>query len=268
MADIANVALTDTHCHLNHEKFEGDADAALARALETNVRRLLVVGYDLESSRRACVLARQSPAIEAVIGIHPETILDDPDAAFAELTAIAEDAANRVVAWGEIGLDYHWETVPRKIQARNFVAQIEIAVRLGLPIVIHCRDAYIDVLEILGNYPTLRAELHCFTGTEFEAARAIAQGLYLGAGGILTFKSSDLLRLAFNVVPLDRILIETDSPFLAPQAYRGKRNEPAYVTQVAVKLAEMRGLSVADVASATTANAERFFGPVRPMSNG
>jgi len=258
------VYLTDTHCHLNHEQFEPDCADAVARAIDANVRRMLVVGYDLESSLRAVTQAARYPEIEAVIGIHPEAAaLTDPESVFAQLTKIAQTTSSRVVAWGEIGLDYYWKDVPRVVQLRTFLAQVALAEHLALPVVIHCRDAYSDLLDILVDHPTLRAELHCFTGTRDEADRAISQGLYLGAGGIATYKKSEDLRATLAAVPIDRILLETDSPYLAPQAHRGKRNEPAYIVDSATVLADLRAITVDELASITTANAERFFRPPR-----
>lgn len=167
-----------------------------------------------------------------------------------------------MAAWGEVGLDYHWESVPRDIQHRVFSDQIEVANSLNLPLVVHCRDAYSDVLDILCRYTLARAVLHCFTGNLDEAQRAVQSGYYLGVGGIATFKKNDALRDVIKQTPIDRILLETDSPYLAPQARRGKRNEPAYTALIADAIAPVVGLDIDELARVTSENASRLFGPV------
>lgn len=253
--------LTDTHCHLNHSDFAEDWPEALERAREAGIGRLLVIGFDLPSSRLAVSLASQEPDLWAVIGIHPESAADWSAEARAELLALRREAGAKIAAWGEIGLDYHWETVSRDQQKAVFAEQIELAKGEGLPIVIHCRDAYSDVLEILREAGASRVDLHCFTGTWDEARAALDAGYYLGIGGIVTFKKSDSLRDVVRQAPLDRILLETDSPYLAPQAWRGKRNEPAYLMEVARVVAELHGISSDEVAQITTENANRLFTP-------
>lgn len=251
--------LTDTHCHLNHEDFEADWRDALLRARAANVRRLLVVGFDLQSSRRAVSLAQMDPDLQAVIGIHPESAGEWSPAAQEELLRLREEAGPKVAAWGEIGLDYHWESVPRQRQQAVFAEQIALAKKIDLPIVIHCRDAYRDTVSILRENSADRVDLHCFTGTWDEAKAALELGYYLGFGGIVTFKKSDDLREVARRTPLDQILLETDSPYLAPQKWRGKRNEPAYITEVARVIADLHGISEDDLAAATTQNANRLF---------
>ncbi len=253
--------LTDTHCHLNHADFDADLGETIARAREAGLTRLLVIGYDLASSRAALRIALDHPDVQAAIGIHPETAGEWSDEVRGELTQTALDHPQKVIGIGEIGLDYHWESIPRDDQKRVFVDQLDLAFELSLPVVVHCRDAYADVIDIFESRPApARAVLHCFTGTASEAHRAIDLGLYLGVGGILTYKKSAELRDLFATLPLDRILIETDAPYLAPQKWRGKRNEPAYVVSVAHLLAEIRGASGKEIADATTANAQRLFG--------
>ncbi len=252
--------LTDTHCHLNHAEFEEDWLAALERAREADIGRLLVVGFDLPSSRRAVFLAQQEPELQAVIGIHPESAADWSEEAKAELLALRREAGAKVAAWGEIGLDYHWESVPRERQKSIFIEQIALATAEDLPIVIHCRDAYPDVMDILRETGAKRVDLHCFTGAWDEAKAALDAGYYLGFGGIVTFKKSDQLRQVVRQTPLERILLETDSPYLAPQAWRGKRNEPSYITEVARVVAELHGITPAKIAEITSENASRLFG--------
>lgn len=253
--------LNDTHCHLNHSDFEDDWQAVLERARSADVRRLLVVGFDLPSSRRAVSIAQQEPDLQAVIGIHPESAGEWSADTLAELNSLHREAGIKVAAWGEIGLDYHWETVSRERQQAVFAEQIEAANDANLPIVIHCRDAYSDLLPILAEGGAKRVVLHCFTGTWEEAKAALDSGYYLGFGGIVTFKKSDDLREVARQTPLDRILLETDSPYLAPQKWRGKRNEPAYITEVARVIADLHNLSPAKIAEITSASAAALFGP-------
>ncbi|MGO8674007.1 MAG: TatD family hydrolase [Capsulimonadaceae bacterium] len=288
--------LVDTHSHLNHADFAEDAAAVRQRAVDAGVHRLLVIGYDLASSRRAAAMAAQSacdpvgPALWACIGIHPESAdewlsgrcedssspvqgevsgsppfrpgVGSGGACASSLRALS--AGPRIAAYGEIGLDYHWDTVPRDRQRTAFAEQIDFAARVAptgpLPIVIHCRDAMADVLEVLRESKTPSTiVMHCFTG-DIDAARACLEaGAYLGIGGVVTFKKSEALRAAVAYAPLDRLLLETDCPYLAPQNRRGRRNEPSYLAETAETVAAVRGQSMAEIADATCANAERVF---------
>lgn len=254
--------LTDTHCHLNHSDFDPDCEGVIERARQAGVERIIVAGFDLPSSRRALQLALANEVLQAALGIHPEAAHEWTDAVRDELIALAQSAGSNVAAWGEVGLDYHWESVPRDIQHRVFSDQIEVANSLNLPLVVHCRDAYSDVLDILCRYTLARAVLHCFTGNLDEAQRAVQSGYYLGVGGIATFKKNDALRDVIKQTPIDRILLETDSPYLAPQARRGKRNEPAYTALIADAIAPVVGLDIDELARVTSENASRLFGPV------
>ncbi len=276
--------LVDTHCHLNHRDFDEDREAVLQRAIDADVRRLLVIGYDLASSRRAVEMAKPIPTpnpslkgresanpapssegesphpLFAVIGIHPESADEWTPNAQAELSALLQSAPERVVAYGEIGLDYHWETIPRDRQQVVFAEQIAFAEALSLPIIIHCRDAMDDVLAVLKeSRTTLDVVMHCFTGNTEAASLCLDAGYYLGIGGVATFKKTDDVRAAVAYAPSDRILLETDCPYLAPQKWRGRRNEPSYMTAVAETVAAVKGLMVEEVAAVTTANAERVF---------
>lgn len=255
--------LVDTHCHLNHENFNEDRHAAIRRAWDSGLERLLVIGYDLASSRFAVELAGMDTRIDAVIGIHPEAASEWAPAARNELIEMAMASTNRVVAWGEIGLDYHWDTVPHDTQQVVFEQQIACALDLNLPVVLHCRDAYSELLETLERCECYRGVLHCFVGDERDARKAVDLGFYIGVGGIITFKKSDSLRDVISGVPLNRIILETDSPYLAPQPWRGKRNEPAYLGAVVDELAKLKGISQEEIIALTTANADLLFGPVR-----
>ena len=254
------MALTDTHCHLNHGDFSVDWQDALDRARRAGISRLLVIGYDLASSRLAVDLAMREYDVQAVVGFHPESASEWSEATREELLSLISTAGNRVAGWGEVGLDYHWDTVSRSVQIDVFEQQIEIARSFRLPLVIHCRDAFGDVLDVLKSHGSPPAVLHCFTGTQPELTLAVEAGYYIGVGGIATFKKSDSLRTMLRDVPLRQILLETDSPYLAPQARRGKRNEPAYVAFVADAIAPLFGLTPSEFADATSANANRLFG--------
>jgi TatD DNase family protein len=259
--------LYDTHCHLNHAAFDTDGADVRARASAAGVGHLLVIGYDRVSSRRAVALSRE-PGIVAAIGIHPESAREwDADAA----AQMRDDYANqtaRVAAYGEIGLDYHWESVPRDHQKVIFAEQIAFASGLSpdLPLIIHCRDAFDDVLAVLAEAATpAPVVMHCFGYDTAAARRCLDAGYYLGIGGVATFKKSEVVREAVRFAPIERILLETDSPYLAPQPWRGKRNEPAYVMAVAETVAAAKGLPVETVAEVTTATALRLFGGTSPQ---
>jgi TatD DNase family protein len=258
-APAATIHLIDTHCHLNHEQLLDDVDEAVARAHAADVREMIMVGYDLESSRSAVDLAHRIPSVFAAVAIHPHDSRHYDDSAEAELRELAADS--RVIAIGEIGLDYHYDFSPREDQFRAFRAQIALANESGLPIIIHCREAYDDVLSLLETEKSegMGCVMHCWAGNEVEANRALALGCYLGFGGVLTFKNADENRRVAAAAPLGRVLVETDAPYLAPVPYRGKRNEPAYTRLVAEKFAEIRGLNLQSIAAATTDNAMRVF---------
>ena len=252
----------DTHCHLNHEAYDGDRDAVRARAREASVTHLLNIGYDRASSRRAVALTEWEEAYAAV-GVHPEAAEEWGDEAAEEMAALYRASPGKVVAYGEIGLDYHWDTVSREHQRAVFLAQIVFARSLSptLPLIIHNRDATDDVLTVLKASGTpAPVVMHCFTG-DLEVARAFLDaGFTLGIGGVATFKRSDDVRAAIAYAPLDRLLLETDCPYLAPQFKRGRRNEPSYLPAVAETVAQVKGLSLEEVAEATTATARRLFG--------
>ena len=262
--------LFDTHCHLNHPDFDHDGAAVRARARAAGVSRLLCIGFDRASSRRAAALTA-APALSAALGIHPEAAAEWDEEAAAELRALFHSSP-KVVAYGEIGLDYHWETIPRERQRIVFAEQIAFAETLSpaLPLIIHCRDAQEDVLSVLrASGTTAPVVMHCFTGDR-EAARAILDaGYVLGIGGVATFKKSDALRAAIADAPLGRLLLETDCPYLAPQPWRGRRNEPSYLSAVAQTVALVKDLPVETIAAVTTATATALFGiPPTPTESG
>jgi TatD DNase family protein len=253
--------LIDTHCHLNHTDFDTDRVATIARARAAGVEAMVVIGYDLSSSERAVALAEAEPALYATVGVHPHDACSLDDAALDRLAALA--AHPKVVALGEIGLDFYRNLSPRADQERAFRLQIALARRLRLPIILHTRESEDEVLTILEEEGTdgLPGILHCFGAGPEVAARCLRLGFHVGLGGVLTFKNARALQETARGLPLDRIVLETDAPYLAPHPHRGRRNEPAYVALVADRLAELHGRQPDEIAEITTANACAIFGP-------
>ncbi len=251
--------LIDTHAHLAWEDFSADRDAVLARARAAGVHAIVTIGIDLESDARCVELADRHPELWAAVGIHPNDSRAFTDAEWDRLESLARHP--RVVAIGETGLDWYRDSATPEHQRESFRRQLDLARRLDKPVVIHCRDAMADVLAVLRAEPApVRAVMHCFSGDEKDAAECAAMGLYLSFAGPLTYPKAEALRRAAAAAPEDRIFVETDCPFLAPQERRGKRNEPAYVAATARRLAEVRGVPFEDLARRTTENARRFFG--------
>jgi TatD DNase family protein len=255
--------LIDSHAHLDATEFDGDRDTMLERARAAGVSTILTVGIGatLGEIRGAIELAEQHDWIFAAAGFHPHEATHAGD---AELAALAELVRNpRVLAWGEIGLDYHYDHSPRDVQAVVFRKQLELARAAKLPVIIHCRDAWKDCLEILEQdwrSSGLGGVLHCFSGTAAEARRGIDMGFFVSFAGNVTFPKSHELRDVARVLPLSTLMIETDSPYLAPPPHRGRRNEPAFVAEVARTLATVRDLPVSEIAAATADNFRRLFG--------
>ena len=259
--------LVDTHAHLDSHKFEGDREAVLQRARTASVRGVVTVGTDLASSQRAVDLAAKEGMVYATVGMHPHRAKELDGAALAELRRLAQ--APKVVAVGEIGLDFYRDLSPRDVQRRAFKAQLAWAAKLGKPVVIHDRDAHDDVMVILEdwvqgleNLPLADRPgvLHTFSGDWQMAQRALEIGFYISISGPVTYKNERRLPEIVRDLPLDRILVETDCPYLAPHPHRGKRNEPAHVRLVAERIASLRDLAYDELAEATTQNAIRLFG--------
>lgn len=258
---MAAFELVDTHTHLNDGKFAGQEAEAIARAKEAGVTRLINLGDTMASSAKAVELAAQYEGVYAGVGIHPEEIYELTSADDDQLARWTE--AERVVAIGEIGLDYYWEKDEdkRALQRRMFIHQLDLARQLHLPVCIHDREAHGDTLAILKKEGQgLKGVLHCFSGS-WEMAREIYKmGWYIGVDGPLTYKNAAKLPEIVEKFPLERILVETDAPYLAPVPMRGKQNEPAFVRYVAEKVAEIKGISVEMVAKQTSINAEELYG--------
>jgi TatD DNase family protein len=253
----------DSHCHIDGADFDGDRDEVLARAAAAGVEALIVVGTgpDLAAIRRAPALAAALPNVYCAVGVHPHDAARFPAGEWAELEALA--AGPRCVAIGETGLDFHYDLSPRDEQARSFRRHVQLARRLGKPVVCHVRDAHELALTILieEGAAAIGAVIHCFTGGPAQGAAYVAAGVHLSFSGIVTFKgaSAEPIREAARQVPLDRLLLETDAPFLAPVPLRGKRNEPAFMSHTASFIAGLRGMVVGDLVAASAANTRKFF---------
>jgi TatD DNase family protein len=250
--------LVDTHCHLDFDSYQDDLDDVLNRARAAGVTRIIAPGVDLASCRAVLALAHKYEMVLAAVGVHPNHSSGWQDAWLDELRQMATDG--RVVAIGEIGLDYYRDHSPAAVQQQAFEAQIALAQELNLPVIVHNREADSDVLAYLRRGGRANGVLHSFSSSWEVAAAAVAEGYYLGFTGPITFKKAEELRQVAARVPLDRILVETDGPFLAPHPYRGKRNEPAFVRYVAQRLAEVKRLPAAELSVETSANAARLFG--------
>ncbi len=262
---MPNIELIDTHCHLNFHKYNEDRAAVLQRAKDAGVNRVIIPAIDLESCQEAFDLSKQYHEIYTAMGIHPNSTKGFDD---AMLNQIREWASHeKVVSIGEIGLDYHWDKSPKDVQRKAFEQQLELASELELPVIIHNREASDDVMDVLESWVSTLPNslkdrpgvLHSFSAPPDIADRAIAIGFYLGFTGPITFKKADDLRDIAKTIPLNRILVETDGPFLTPQPYRGKRNEPAYVQYMTEKLAELHNITYEQMAEYTTVNAETLF---------
>lgn len=254
--------LVDTHCHLDFDRFDADRDDVVSRAEAVDVRRIVVPALDLDSCQVVLQLADQYAGVYAAVGVHPNSTAKWENAWIEQLRELA--AHEKVVAIGEIGLDYYWDKSPPEVQKKAFEAQLTLASELDLPVIIHNREADNDVLTLLKASPQSERErpgvLHSFSSSWEVAEEAIELGYYLGFTGPVTFKNADALREVLARTPMDRILIETDAPFLTPQAHRGKRNEPAYVVHVAEQVASVRDINLNIVKAMTTENAACVFG--------
>lgn len=250
----------DTHAHLFFPNFNGELDQVLERAKTAGVTKIIVPGTDLATSALAVELANKYEQIYAAVGIHPHDTKEWKDELIDEIKNLASH--EKVVAIGEIGLDYYYDFSPKKVQVNAFEKQIELAVELNKPIVVHNRESNNDVMNIIRRYKDtkLRAQFHCFAGSLNDALELIELGHFISFPGNITFKKMESLRKILSSIELGNLLLETDSPFMTPEPYRGKRNEPAYVSLVAEKIAEVHNLTMEDVARTTSANTHKLFG--------
>ncbi|HEX5814805.1 MAG TPA: TatD family hydrolase [Methylomirabilota bacterium] len=251
--------LFDSHAHLHFPGFDDDRDAMLARARAAGVRRMLTIGTDAATSRDALALAAREPGVWATVGVHPHDAGESDEAALADVERLATEP--RVVAIGEIGLDYFRNLSPPDVQARVFRRFLALARRLGKPVVVHCRDAHAETLAILADerVDEVGGIMHCFSGDVAIARRCLDLGLLISLAGPVTYPNARALPDVARFVPGDRLVIETDCPFLPPQGYRGKRNEPAYLAITAARVAELRGEPLDALAHRTSDNARRLL---------
>jgi TatD DNase family protein len=256
--------LIDTHTHLDDPRYDPDRELVIERGRQAGVEAFVTIGCDLLTSRSAVTLADRHPHIYASVGVHPHEVKHISDGWYDELRRLA--GHEKVVAFGEIGLDYHYNHSPPKEQRERFREQLQLAHELRLPVVIHTRDAQDDTISILKEEQACEVGgvFHCFSGDAWLAKEALDLGFYLSFSGILTFQNASALRDIAKHAPLDRVLIETDCPYLTPVPHRGKRNEPAFVSHVAKQLAELHPeLSLEQIERATTENARQLFTSVR-----
>jgi len=251
--------LVDSHAHLEMDEFDGDREAVIQRARESGVECVITVGLNLEDSRRAVELAEKHDMIYASVGVHPHDVTSIDETTYDLLRKLS--GSTRVVAYGEIGLDFFRNLSPKDLQIRRFGEQLELAAELALPVIIHDREAHRETMEMLKGQKRGRGGVvHCFSGDYDMAARCLDMGLYISIPGTITYKKSDVLRDVVRKLPLDRLLVETDCPFLSPEPKRGKRNEPAYVTYTAHRIAQVKGLPAEEVEGTTSRNARDLFG--------
>ncbi len=256
--------LTDSHCHVDLPQFDADRDELVARARAAGVTRMVIVGgVDADQGHRRALRVAEALGFPATAGVHPHEARLADEATWDELRGLAHEG--RLVAIGEIGLDFHYDHSPRETQREVFRRQLRLARDVGLPVVVHTREADGETAEILEQEGAAEVGgvIHCFTGGHELARRALALGLHISFSGIVAFPRSEVIQEVARTAPLERVLVETDAPFLAPPPHRGKRNEPAFVVEVARKLAALRGLTLAQVARATSDNAARLFAPRR-----
>ncbi len=250
----------DTHAHLDDPRFQKDFAEVCERAKRSGITRILNVGFDLASSKRSVQLAEDYEFIFAAIGVHPHDAAETSLETWDKLKQLAK--MPKVIAWGEIGLDYYRDLSPREKQKEVFIQQIKCANQVGLPIIIHNRDAHEDVMRIVQEHPPQHGGVfHCYSGSWEMAKVLLTQGFYLSFAGPLTYKNArHTVEVAKNI-PLDRFIVETDSPYLTPEPHRGKRNEPAYVKNVVARMAELKELPLERIAALAMDNAQRLFNP-------
>lgn len=270
MEDKSQFFLTDTHAHLASSRFDGQMDDMLVRAKERSIERIISISCDIDDCEANLALSRQYPGVFPTVGIHPTYIHELLNNNwFEQVSTLA--ASPEVVSIGEIGLDYYHPpqdgsevSVWRRRQREVFEKLLQLALERSLPVVVHQRESNADVMAVLKNFPRVRAVLHCFTGSPQEAAAALEMGHYLSFTGVVTYKNAENVRATAAMVPPDRIMVETDAPFLAPVPFRGKQCEPFMVEHTARALSEIRGVVFEEFARLTSQNATAFFGLERP----
>lgn len=249
--------LFDTHAHLNDRAFQEDRDALIAGLPQQGVGLIMNPGCNLEDSRLSVELAEKYPFVYAAVGSHPDSADEVNEEIIEQYRRLCRH--EKVKAIGEIGLDYHYEDIPREIQKKAFVMQMELARETGLPVIVHERDAHDDGMQIVKDFPQVTGVFHCYSGSAEMARQLVDLGWYIGFTGVLTFKNARKAVETAQSIPLERIVLETDCPYMAPEPFRGKRNHPGYLYRMAEKLGELRGLSVEEIHAITTENGKRLY---------
>lgn len=253
---MEKIKLFDSHAHLDDDKFNNDFEEVIEKITSSCVEFVVDVGSNLENSKKAVKIAEKIPFCYAAVGVHPCDALET-DSVIDEIYALAHH--EKVVAIGESGLDYYWDDCPKDVQISSFIKHIELANEMDLPIIVHNRDAHGDTLKILKEHRPKNAIIHCFSGSAEVASELVKLGYYISFSGSLTFKNAKNLPEAARVVPLDKLLVETDSPYLSPEPFRGKRNDPVNVEFTARKLGEILGISYEEISKITYENAKRVY---------
>lgn len=249
--------LIDTHCHLNSSKFNDNLEEVITRAINNDVKVMIVVGFDHETNKRAIELAEKYPFIYATVGFHPTDAKDISNEDFDKLIPLLSH--KKVVAIGECGLDFYWDKTHIEEQITIFRRQIELSLEYNLPLIIHMRDASEATYNVLSDYQNLKGIMHCYSGSKEMSELFVNLGLHISLAGPVTFKNGHKPRSVAEVVPLDRLLVETDSPYLSPHPFRGKTNEPAKVKLVAEEVARVKNMSYKEIADITSINAIKLF---------
>ena len=250
--------LFDTHAHLDDRAFDADRTALLEGLKDRQVALVMNPGCSLESSRNAVAMAAQYPWLYAAVGSHPDAADEVCPEVIEEYRKLCK-LSNKVRAIGEIGLDYHYEDIPRDLQKKAFLMQMELAAELELPVIVHERDAHEDGMAIVRDFPTVKGVFHCYSGSAEMARQLVELGWYIGFTGVLTFKNARKAIETAASIPLERIVLETDCPYMAPEPFRGRRNDPGYLYRMAEKLAEIRNLPVEEIHRITTENGKRLY---------
>ena len=250
--------LFDTHAHLDDRAFDTDREALIASLPGQGVGLVMNPGCSLASSKNACLLAKTYPHVYAAVGSHPDAADEVNDEVIGEYRKLCK-LNPKVKAIGEIGLDYHYEDIPRQLQQKAFLAQLELAKELDLPVIVHERDAHEDGMAIIRSFPTVTGVFHCYSGSAEMARQLVELGWYIGFTGVLTFKNARRAIEAAQAIPLDRIVIETDCPYMSPEPFRGRRNDPGRVYRMAEALAQIRGITVEEARRITFENGKRLY---------
>lgn len=249
----------DTHAHYDDEKFNEDREKLLEELPELGVGTVVNVGASLKGCRASIEFAKKYPYFYAAVGVHPDACGELDEESFAELEKLCQE--EKVVAVGEIGLDYHWDVEPREVQKKWFIRQIELARKLNLPINVHSRDAAEDTFNIIKKHAQgLKGIIHCFSGSKELAVEYVKLGFHIGVGGVVTFKNGKKMKQVVESIPLEWIVLETDCPYLAPEPYRGKRNNSSYIRHMAEKIAVIKGITTEEVLAQTNKNAREVYG--------